>query len=710
MVIRHIHFHHFLLYHGDQRLELPTDGDRTLTVVVGPNNSGKTSIIRGLKFWFYGEKGLVDNTKPLSLMSNRAKAAVDVGGTLETWVEVCFTRSGLNGPETLTLRRVIEAKKVAEDRWDLRSLALFQVSGGARPQLRPDDGNKYQRMLEAMVPPALFDAFYFKGEPLDGKLLGDVGSIREALGQFLHEDQWKEAEKATAEIRDSLSKQLEKLTEANKALHQKVKEQQRNQEHLEEQRAALAEEQEKLQQARIDYTAAADQLAKFGNAEAAQELKKLHVEARRKAEHARSTLDKTDADLQREIGQSLGLPFLTGAIEPVRKILAEMERDNILPADITPGFVDRVLERRACICGKAHDEDSRTNWEEYKRKTLAADTGEGLRKLLDWVKPTGSLSIEKRAEQTRTELDRLLKVRQQAAAALNDAELEVKRCQKEMESVPLEEIAQLGRRLNALQTEIESQGRRVRVIEDSLRATEYAATRLKEEVDRLSGSAGVDQNAFQKLKQAKDRAEKLLQALKFCRGYLGQYFHRALQDSVAGFYNAKATDGSKAHIDRQTLLPSILVEGAATKLLGGGQSQLMALAYVVSLARLRQDMHAQMAQLGVNLGKIDDLSFFMDSPLGNMETNFKTAAVQLLPGSARQVVVLLWREEWDFARHLLEPVSDAIWAIKFFGRAEDLSNLKKEDRIYRFNSGPQALVQELPRGEGQPHSQIERIH
>lgn len=709
MIIRHITFHHFLIYHGDQKLELPAGDKPTLTVVVGPNNSGKTSIIRGLKFWFYGEKGLPQGTTPASLLSNRAKAEVDVGGTLLGWVEVCFERDGQQGKEAHTLRRTIEAKRVTDGKWDVRSIVLQQVGGGPRPVLRPDEGHKYQRMLESLVPPVLFDAFYFKGEPLDGKLLGDVRSIREALGQFLHEDQWKEAEKAVSEIRDDLAKEQSRLTEANKALSQKLKQQQQNQSKLDEQRAALEEEQAKLDKAQADYTAMAQELSKLGDEAAAQELKKRHSSARRQAETAKGTLEKADSDIQQEISQSLGLPFLIGAIEPVRAILAQMEKDNILPADITPGFVDRVLQNKKCICGKIHDVDSRENWEAYRRKALDADAGQGLQKLLDWVKPTGALSIQRRADQTRNALERLLKLRKEAAKELNESETEVTAIQKEMEKVPLEEIAQIGRSLNALHTTIQTQSRRIKVIDDAVRETEYVGKRLKEEVDELGRKSGIDQSAFQKLTDARDRADRLLQALRFCRGRLGEYFHRVLQESVAAFYDSKATDGSKAHIDRQTLLPSILVQGSKINSLGGGQSQLMALAYVVSLARLRQDMHSEMEKLGVRLGKLDDLSFFMDSPFGNMEEHYKTAAIGMVPGCARQVVVLLWREEWDFARKLLEPLADGLRAIQFNGTREDVMKVSQANRIYDFKSGQQTLIQELSSTVSQPFSQLLRV-
>jgi DNA sulfur modification protein DndD len=709
MIIRHLTLHHFLAYYGDQTLALPTDGERTLTVVVGPNNSGKTSIIRGLKFWFYGERGLMDGSKPVSLLSNRAKAKVEVGGTLHTWVEVCFERDGQRGKESHTLRRTIEAKRVGENQWDVRSISLAQVGGGARPVLRPDEGNKYQRMLDSLVPPVLFDAFYFKGEPLDGKLLGDVSSIREALGQFLHEDQWKEAEKAATEIREDLGKEQARLTAANKALTQKLKEQQQNQLKLEQQQAALRDDQIILAKAEEDYAALTQELSQLGDVEAGKELKTRHSAASRRAEAAKNVLLKTDADIQREIGQSLGLPFLVGAVGPVRAILVEMEEDNVLPADVTPGFVDRVLQGKKCICGRVHNDDSRANWEDYRRKALQADAGQGLQKLLDWVKPTGRLSIEKRSEYTRQELKRLLELRHSSARELNDSGLEVTAIQMEMEKVPLEDIARIGKGLNELQSTIQSQNRRIKVIEDAVAETQYTGRRLKDEVDDLSRKSGVDQGAFQKLSEARDRADRLLQALKFCRGRLSEYFHRVLQQSVAAFYDSKATDGSKASIDRQTLRPSILVQGSKTNSLGGGQSQLLALAYVVSLARLRQDMHAEMEKLGVRLGKIDDLSFFMDSPFGHMESHYKKAAVQLLPGSARQVVALLWREEWDFARELLEPDADSVQVVRFHGKPEDFASLSPADRVYRFGSGDQVLIHELPADDTQPYSTLERI-
>lgn len=184
MIIRKIAFHHILVFHGDQEVVLPTAKKGTLTVIVGPNNSGKTSVIRALKFWFYGENGIPRKSNLPLLLNNNAKSETEVGRELEGWVEVTFERETHEGKETLCLRRTLKGKRVGDVRWEITSISLRQILPGARLEHNERIERQWQSRLEGMMPPALFDAFYFKGEPLDGKLLGDISSIWQALGPF----------------------------------------------------------------------------------------------------------------------------------------------------------------------------------------------------------------------------------------------------------------------------------------------------------------------------------------------------------------------------------------------------------------------------------------------------------------------------------------------------------------------------------------------
>jgi hypothetical protein len=49
-------------------------------------------------------------------------------------------------------------------------------------------------------------------------------------------------------------------------------------------------------------------------------------------------------------------------------------------------------------------------------KTLRADAGEGRRKLLDWVKPAGRLSLRERSGTTVKELERLIRQSEKAVS------------------------------------------------------------------------------------------------------------------------------------------------------------------------------------------------------------------------------------------------------------------------------------------------------
>lgn len=55
-------------------------------------------------------------------------------------------------------------------------------------------------------------------------------------------------------------------------------------------------------------------------------------------------------------------------------------------------------------------------------------------------------------------------------------------------------------------------------------------------------------------------------------------------------------------------------------------------------------MHAQVEFLGVRLGKINCLSFFMFSRLRDMEESYTQAPIDGILGSARQVFVFLARQ------------------------------------------------------------------
>ena len=115
--------------------------------------------------------------------------------------------------EPLCIRRAIKSRKTGKEQWLEPDVSLYRVIHDVKTRLITDEEELLETKLRTLVPETLFDAFYFKGEPLDGKLLGGVSAIRQSLATFLHEDRWEEAEDAAEGVRQGYTRELEKLTE-----------------------------------------------------------------------------------------------------------------------------------------------------------------------------------------------------------------------------------------------------------------------------------------------------------------------------------------------------------------------------------------------------------------------------------------------------------------------------------------------------------------
>jgi len=114
-------------------------------------------------------------------------------------------------------------------------------------------------------------------------------------------------------------------------------------------------------------------------------------------------------------------------------------------------------------------------------------------------------------------------------------------------------------------------------------------------------------------------------------------------------------------------------------MVGGGQQTLLSLAYVSALAQLRKGIHETMRELNLYLGKADDQSFMVDSPFAATDPNYVRAIASFLTGGARQVIILMARQQWDQAAQHLLPKASKVYALRLHSKVSELKNLHEED-------------------------------
>ena len=87
MIIKELKMCNFRQYVGEQLIEFSTDPDKNVTVLIGINTSGKTTIIRAFEWCLYGKNGFDDQV----LLNSEVRSNMNVGDTQETWVSVAFS-------------------------------------------------------------------------------------------------------------------------------------------------------------------------------------------------------------------------------------------------------------------------------------------------------------------------------------------------------------------------------------------------------------------------------------------------------------------------------------------------------------------------------------------------------------------------------------------------------------------------------------------
>jgi len=352
MIIYKLEMYNFRQYINFQEIKFSTDSDKNVTVLIGVNTSGKTTIIRAFEWCLYGRNGFED---PI-LLNSEVRDNMNVGDIQEVWVAVTFSHQDLNGEKIYTLKRkytylcnertkaegklVVGLKKRPEEEL---SLTYLQADGQTKTAIRKEN---ISESINRVLPRDLSDYFFFGGERISG--IANRTDLSNAVRGLMRLDVLENA-------RDHIKEVLKKF-ESNIDTSGDLKAQNAQN--------SLETARKKLQQYINSKENAQMEMEHYQNRENEYniELSKINVEQVKKAKAERDRISRTlineQTRLENAIKEYVDLfnkrPYAFFGMPSIKKSL-EVLQDINEQVECVPGMnqdsIDYLIRRGTCICG-----------------------------------------------------------------------------------------------------------------------------------------------------------------------------------------------------------------------------------------------------------------------------------------------------------------------------------------------------------------------
>ena len=358
MILQKLEMNNFRQYIGEQTVEFSTDSEKNVTVLIGVNTSGKTTIVRAFEWCLYGKNGFEDPV----LLNSEVRDNMNEGDSQSVSVAVTFEHNSM----VYTLKRlykylcnerkcedgkvVVNLNKKPEEKLTLEYL---QSDGQTKT---PIDASNIAESMDRVLPKDLSDYFFFGGERISG--IANRTDLSKAVRGLMRLDVLENAKTHLNSVVKTFESKIDTTGDANAQKAKDSLETYKVKKIQQEQEKKNFEEQKKYwQDKENEYNA---QLAK-SNIEQVKQAKKDRdrVEAALNAEKAK--LERAKTDMVKKFNNRpyayFGLPIIKKTLDMLKELQEETGPVECVP-DMEQGAIDFLIKRGYCLCGTHLDKGS----------------------------------------------------------------------------------------------------------------------------------------------------------------------------------------------------------------------------------------------------------------------------------------------------------------------------------------------------------------
>lgn len=647
MLIKSITLNNFRQFKGKQTLEFSTDDKKNVTVLLGDNTFGKTTILQAFNWCLYGVADFPKDSNPDFLLNLEvANEQAGIEKKCEVYVELVLEHKNT---EYVVLRKQAYVDRAYGNWNSLNSqLMVSYKENGITKQVR--EGEE-RNIINGILPQSLSGYFFFDtervsdistrkdlSEAVKGLLgLAAVGNARKHLGSRTLKataiGQWNGALDSSGD---------ERAREAVETIS-------RESDKIELLREEIANANKELDSLNIKKEKIAEILRDNQNT---AELQRQKQNLERQLEQEKGELADANKQFLKLFSVNAVSYFELPLIEPAKKFLVNANVDDKGIRDMTEASIRDIVKRGRCICGAEiiKPEDG----------SLGNDAYQHIMDELNYVLPahlgTAIMSFK----------DLLATNEKNLAQFYPTFEQLYKTIQKHRDT-----IAKLEDDITRIETSIFGK-ENMSSYESDMNHIKDSIKRMSEKIERANRDIGASQSTIEQaqkvydgLVSASDRNKRLIRYLaygeKICEWIDETYAEKEqemrtkLQERVNSIFSRMYHGERRVQIDNQyhvTLFAHLngkeVITGESE-----GLKRVKNFAFIAGLV----DLAKEKASLGKNNEAVtwdnEAYPLVMDAPFSNAdETHIKNISA-ILPEVANQVIMFVMEKDWQYAEAVM---------------------------------------------------------
>lgn len=620
----------FRSFYGKTPEIILANGDiRNTTMIYGSNGAGKTSILNGFT-WVLYEKFSAAFASTEQLVNKRAIAESEPGQPVECSVEIGWEHENIR-------YRAKRGCRVYKNQSDLIETGKTQLT----MWLAGDDGqwkipNQFpEEIITQILPLSLHQYFFFDGERIEEIVRShNKAEIAEAIRIFLGVEVIELSIKHLKEAKKSLETEFKNIGDSEtKQLLNQQKKQELEIETINKRQTEINQE---LEYQQVFKKEVSNKLRELSAVKELQE-KRQNLESQR--DSLRAELKKTRENLKKVISARGYTVLLTETTAKFREIFTDLKKSGELTTGISREFVNDLLNTGRCICGADLREGTHTHFhvKNLMRKAGSSTVQETAIRMSAQVD-----EIDKQAVAFWEEADREQLRIQQLRENLNQVELELTTIEEQLRKDPNEEISNLQKRLDEIESKIDELNREQGANHQELSHLKISMDTLIKQISKQKQNEEKQFLAQRRINATQDAIERLLEVKNRQENQFRLQLEQRVQEifSEISFtpYIPKISENYELSLVENTT--GIEAPVAAST----GENQILSLSFIASIIDKVRDWSERKKMM-----MVPDSSTFpivMDSPFGSLDANSRRHIARTIPKLANQLVVLVTKTQW----------------------------------------------------------------